>query len=315
MRVLLTGATSFTGAYIAKALKSQGIDLFVSSTRDTCDWNQLENLRWQFCELKKENLIEKAPLDSFNFLECIENIKPEVFINHGAPVGNFRSPEFSLERFKREVCESLDQVFSKLKLNGAKTVIHSGSEFEDQIPDREASRYTEAKKLQWNYVREYGQKYSIKVIRVAIPNPFGPLESESKLLPRLIKAWTKNETLKFDYSAPAVKWVCIKEVADRFLQVLSEHQSIENSSSVNFFSEKIPLETLEKICRESFCYYVKTGESFASVKEEEFSNQQKDRYPNLKSIQEPLREYVKSLVLKDQEWKGRSRSFNITAQV
>ncbi len=138
------------------------------------------------------------------FLEAIATFKPDVFINHGADIKGYRSPEFDIQKSVESSTKNLDKVLKALVAGGAKKIIHSGTVFEpiDDLPAY--SPYGQSKTLVAERIRGACEEYKISLAKIFIPNPVGPFENEDRLIPFFVKQWKARA--KPQLQAPNLVW-------------------------------------------------------------------------------------------------------------
>lgn len=189
----MTGATSFTGAYIAKAYHDAGHVVYAAITRKKDVYVSPEyQKRMTLCAGVKwlENLSFGSPA----FLEFIEKEKPQIIVNHGAPIENYRSPDFDFIKSVESSLFQVRKVFETLKANQCDRFIHTGTVFEPNDQRPAASIYGVSKRMVWDVIRFYSESQKIPLVKIEIPNPIGPLENSSRLIPVFCDKWKKGET-------------------------------------------------------------------------------------------------------------------------
>lgn len=201
MKVLLTGATSFTGAHIARALVDAGFEVAGTLTKRMPEYSDpLVQQRRGYGRVIE--WIESAPIGSPRFLEAVKTVRPDVFINHGADIRNYRSPDFN---YLASVSSSLlgaREVCDALAAAGCRRFIHSGSVFEPDEgeaafatkPAAEAiSIYGVSKAMVWEPYRFFAAKAGLPVTKIVIADPIGPLENADRLVPAFVAAWKSGK--------------------------------------------------------------------------------------------------------------------------
>jgi UDP-glucose 4-epimerase len=205
MRVLFTGASSFTGYWFAKQLAAAGHEVCVLFRRRPVEYSD---------ELRRRRVEALAGLChpifdiSFGddrFLQLVKEEQWDLLSHHAADVTNYKSADFNVSSAVENNTHRLPQILDLLRGGGCKKLILTGSVFE---PDegagsepREAfSPYGLSKGLTWQMFRYYAQSRQICLGKFVIPNPFGPQE-EPRFTHYLIKNW-------FAGTKPAVNTPC-----------------------------------------------------------------------------------------------------------
>lgn len=195
MRILLTGASSFTGAWFAKTLARAGHDVTATFTQSQ---NSYTGLRRERIEIFFGNCtcIWNAPFGSQIFLRLIDK-EFDVLCHHGSCVKNYKSDDFdyisALTDNTHGVRESLEGFVAK----GLKRVVLTGSVFEadegtGEYPLRAFSPYGLSKSLTASVFRFWCERVGVSFGKFIIPNPFGPYE-DLRFTNYLISTWSKGE--------------------------------------------------------------------------------------------------------------------------
>ncbi|MEZ4815676.1 MAG: NAD-dependent epimerase/dehydratase family protein [Bdellovibrionota bacterium] len=195
-RVLITGITSFTGCYIGRAFVKSGNDVMSTLTRPKSEYSDPAIMeRVTYSEVK--GFVDSAPFGSSEFLKCIEDFKPEVFINHGASIKGYRNADFDVQACVERATLECEKIFTKFATLNTH-VIHSGSVFErDSERGYDAySPYGEAKTQIWEKLRKTAQDRGVKLSKVVITDPVGPFENTDRLAPLLFKQWYAGEQVE-----------------------------------------------------------------------------------------------------------------------
>lgn len=196
-RILITGATSFTGAHIARALGDAGFQVVATLTRRLVHYSDpLIQKRREYSQISE--WIEEAPFGSARMIEAIRSIQPHIFVNHGADIKGYRQPDFDYLGSVAASLTGLRPVVEALASSGCQRWIHTGSIFEPDegeaglqpTPSAEAmSIYGVSKSMVWQPVRFFAVKSGLKVSKIIIPNPVGPFENPDRMIPFFVKTW------------------------------------------------------------------------------------------------------------------------------
>lgn len=196
-RVLLTGATSFTGAHIARAFHDAGYEVAATLTGRLADYSDPVVQRRREHSRVRE-WVENAPFGSTRLLEFLQANAIDVFVNHGASIKGYRQPDFDYLASVKIATENLRQVVEATAKAGCKRWIHSGSIFEADegeaglvpAPAAEAmSIYGIAKSMVWQPLRFYVVGAGLSLSKIVIPNPVGTFENVDRLIPVFAQMW------------------------------------------------------------------------------------------------------------------------------
>ena len=197
MKILFTGASSFTGYWFVKELAENGHQVFAIFTKKSS--NLYEGIRKQ----RVENLqsickpIWNCKFGDDQFIEHIEDEKFDILCHHAADVKNYKSHKFDFISALENNTYNIINVFEVLNKNKCKSIILTGSVFEKNEgcgtePLRAFSPYGLSKGLTLDVFEYYAEVYKIKLGKFVIPNPFGPYE-EPRFTNYLIKNWIQEK--------------------------------------------------------------------------------------------------------------------------
>lgn len=182
VKILLTGATSFTGFWFASTLRDAGHEVVCLLTRnDSRDYQGKEVKRFNVLTSDFQ-LVFKAPFGSKQFVACIRETKPQLLCVHGAHIPAYRSADFNIAESLQANLRNIAEVSAALAENRV-PILLTGTVFEAgeggagnvSVP---GSPYGLAKGLITQAFRYYAGNMGLKLGHFVIPNPFGPLEDQ-----------------------------------------------------------------------------------------------------------------------------------------
>lgn len=196
MRILFTGASSFTGFWFAKALAEEGHAVTATFQKGKEDYASLRHDRLSILE-PFVNAFYHCSFGSPSFLELLD--EPwDVFCHHGAYVENYKSLDFPVLEAVSANTREARKVVEKLKSNGCSHIVLTGSIFEqnegmgtDRLPA--FSPYALSKAMTAEIFKFEARLCHLPLKKFVIPNPFGPYE-EPRFLHYLINSWKENKT-------------------------------------------------------------------------------------------------------------------------
>lgn len=199
MKILLTGASSFTGYWFARSLVAAGHSVCATLTRDSVQAYGDDVRARRVIDL--QSMVRYAPGCRFGddrFLALIGEVKPDVLCHHAADVTDYKSPDFDVNRAVANNTHRLPIVLRHLQDAGANRVVLTGSVFEggegagsEGLPH--FSAYGLSKALAAESFRFYCKAHGISLGKFVIPNPFGPME-EPRFTAYLMKNWFAGKT-------------------------------------------------------------------------------------------------------------------------
>ncbi|MBS4167670.1 NAD(P)-dependent oxidoreductase [Parachlamydia sp. AcF125] len=205
MRILFTGASSFSGMWIVKQLVAQGHRVTAIFKRPLADYFGIRGQRVQ-AVLPICNPVFNCTFGSQKFLEQIENESSwDLFCHHAADVTNYKSPEFDVGKAVANNVFHLKHVLEAFSRKHCKRVLLTGTVFEQNEgegvhPLKAFSPYGLSKGVTSDIFRFYTEQLSMKLGKFVIPNPFGPYE-EVRFTTYLIQKWFKKEVAMVSHPA------------------------------------------------------------------------------------------------------------------
>ena len=195
MKILLTGASSFTGFWFAKELSINGYEVFASFTKPKIE--DYEGIRRQRISLLLDKIttIWECKFGDPKFLDIIKD-GIDVLCHHGSDVTNYKSNSFNIDTALGNNTNNIIEVFETLNKNNCNTIVHTGSVFENNegsgtLPLRAFSPYGLSKSFTYETLKYFSEIYNVKLGKFVIPNPFGPYE-EFRFTSFLIQNWFKG---------------------------------------------------------------------------------------------------------------------------
>jgi UDP-glucose 4-epimerase len=178
--VLLTGASSFTGLWIAEALVKAGFEVIAPLLRPASDYDaeRMERItRVQaICEV-----VFDCPFGSPALLDLIARRPIDALAHHAADVTGYRDPEFdAAAAFARNMDGGL-AVFRALGGRGCRAALVTGTVFEageGGAPDEPlaVTPYGLSKTLTNIAFQHYADWTGLQFGRLVVPSPYGPFE-------------------------------------------------------------------------------------------------------------------------------------------
>lgn len=192
MKILFTGASSFTGFWFVKTLAAVGYEIVCPVTKNLTDYTgtrgqRIEKLK-PFCQI-----IPQMSFGTEGFLNVIRENNFDLLCHHAADVTNYKSPAFDAPRAVQNNTHNLRAVLVAMNEHGMKAVVLTGSVFENDEgvgsePVVAASPYGLSKALTFQIFRTECGAAVVPLGKFVIPNPFGPFE-EARFTAYLMRSW------------------------------------------------------------------------------------------------------------------------------
>jgi nucleoside-diphosphate-sugar epimerase len=237
VKVLLTGASSFTGYWFAHALHAAGAHVVAplrASASSYTEGTRAERVRRLAAVAE---VVGAAPFGSTRFLDLAGKGGFDLLCHHTARVGDYRSPDFDLAGALAENTANLRAVLDVLGKGGLKGVVLTGSVFEEdegagEQPLIAFSPYGLSKGLTAAVVRHRCREAGLPFAKFVIPNPFGPLE-EPRFCAYLVRTWKKGETARVNTPAYVRDNIPVSLLAKAYAKYAAETAAGRVSAKLN----------------------------------------------------------------------------------
>jgi UDP-glucose 4-epimerase len=196
MRILFTGASSFTGYWFVRELSQSGHEITATFRKAAPEYTDLRAKRFEGLS----GACRAAHQISFGtpeFMDLIQSSNFDLLCHHAADVTNYKSLDFNAIEATATNARNLAAVLSTFKSSGGKAVLLTGSVFEnDEGAGSDGlsafSPYGLSKALTYQMFRYYVGAVGLPLGKFVIPNPFGPYE-EPRFTAYLIKTWASGK--------------------------------------------------------------------------------------------------------------------------
>ena len=199
MRILFTGASSFTGFWFVRTLAAAGHDV-VAALRGTEAAYRGETMRARRVALlpAAATVLFDHPFGSPAFLDLVAAGPWDLLCHHAAEVGNHRSPDFDVAAALAANTRALPTVLKGLQTQGLRAMLLTGSVFEQNegagtAPLRAVSPYGLSKGLTADSAAFWCDRIGVTLSKFVIANPFGPYE-EPRFCRHLVESWRRGAT-------------------------------------------------------------------------------------------------------------------------
>lgn len=191
MRILLTGASSFTGSWFARELARDGHHVVAVFRGTASSYDGVRGSRVKALDGIVEPVWE-AEFGSDRFLDAADQ-DFDLFLHHAAEMMDYRSWDFDALQATAKNTRSGRKLLSRLAERGCKRVMLTGSVFEpyEGVGDagqRAFNPYGLSKHLTFEWFRLEAERLGLSLGKFVIPNPFGPQE-EFRFTSYLAKEW------------------------------------------------------------------------------------------------------------------------------
>ena len=183
VRILFTGASSFTGLWFVQALAGAGHEV-TCALRSTGYEEPLRAARMARVRACAQ-LIPGVPFGSDALLDLIAERGPfDVLCHHGTEAAGHKRTDFDVAGAVAANTFRADRVLEALRKTGGRRLVLTGSAFEEgegrgEAPLRAFSPYGLSKTLTARAFAEAAGKAELDFVKFVIPNPFGPYEAQT----------------------------------------------------------------------------------------------------------------------------------------
>lgn len=200
MRILFTGATSFTGMWFCEALAAAKHDIVATIRREKTAYSDLRARRLKRvaeCARPVWNVAFGTP----EFLKLIAAEGPfDILCHHAAEVTDYKSADFDAIAAAKSNTLSLRAVLGALRETGCRRIVLTGSVFEagegaGNRPLRAVSSYGLSKTITAQIFAFHAEQEDFTLGKFVIPNPFGPFE-EPRFTEYLMRCWKDGKTAR-----------------------------------------------------------------------------------------------------------------------
>jgi len=197
VRILFTGASSFTGTWFASELARAGHEVCAVFQRKAADYAGVRDERVGRLASECTRVFECSFGDS-KFLELIAGEgRWDALCHHAADVTDYKSLDFDVVRALQNNTKNLPGVLEALHGKGCRRVVLTGSVFEGGEGAGSGdlcafSPYGLSKELTARVFHYRVLGAGMHLGKFVIPNPFGPLE-EPRFTAYLMRTWFKGD--------------------------------------------------------------------------------------------------------------------------
>ena len=199
MKILLTGASSFTGFWFASQLAKAGHEVVAPLRAAPRAYAGVRAQRAALLGVSAE-VVPDCAFGGPAFLDLIASREFDVLCHHAAEARDYRNADFDVAAAVAANTLNLRSVLATMRERGLKAVVATGSVFEPDEgsgpePRRAFSPYGVSKRLTFELLRYWGDVVGAPVSKFVIANPFGPFE-EARFVAQAVETWAKGEAVE-----------------------------------------------------------------------------------------------------------------------
>jgi UDP-glucose 4-epimerase len=194
--VLLTGGTSFSGLWFARALKDSNYRVIALVRRPCSDYSGLRRERAR--ELSR--IADDVVVGDFGSPEMSAAASKRSIVllcHHASVVENYKDPHFSILSALASNTNNIADSLMKMSGEGLRGCVYTGTFFEageGGVPGNPsaASPYALSKQLSAQIIRFWTEHLGLAFGRYIVPTPFGPYE-EPRFASYLARTWLAGD--------------------------------------------------------------------------------------------------------------------------
>ncbi len=237
MRILLTGASSFTGYWFASELAKAGHDVVATFQGKAESYEGVRQARLgavaDLC-----TTVYECSFGTKRFIDLVRSESAwDALCHHAANVHNYRSPDFDINAALAGNTHNMREVLEDMAQRGCKRVIHTGSVFEKGEGAGSAdlpsfSPYAVSKSLSAEIINYYAGEYGLHSGKFVIPNPFGPYE-EPRFTHYLMQTWARGEVASVNTPAYVRDNIHVSLLAGAYVDFVQNTPATAGTSRTN----------------------------------------------------------------------------------
>lgn len=197
LKILFTGASSFTGFWFVSELASRGHIVHAVCRKPLSCYEGLRKKRLELL-LPLCTLHFSIDVGSESWFKLIEKENPfDLFCHHAADTKNYRSASFDCALAVASNAKTARETLLSLQKNGCNRLLLTGSVFESgeggKLDAKAFTSYGLSKTLTHQIFLFHTENLEMKLGKFVIPNPFGPYE-EDRFTSYLVDCWKAKKT-------------------------------------------------------------------------------------------------------------------------
>jgi UDP-glucose 4-epimerase len=225
-RVAISAASSFTGAWIARAFFAAGWTVLPVCARPHSTYSGVRRARIDLIRECVPVHFECEATDG-SLAAWIRNYRPDVWIHHHHWMENFRSPDYDLNRALKSGLGTLPEILDAVARGNGRCVIYSGTYFEPgergQVWQRsQPTPYARSKAQIWEALCHECDVRGLHLAKIVIPNPIGPLENEDRLIPCMIRHAETGGALQLRSPGQLADYLPIADLSAQYVKLATQ---------------------------------------------------------------------------------------------
>jgi len=242
MKIVFTGASSFTGYWFVRKLAEKGHEIYATFQKGKEEYEGVRRERVEGA-LPYCTPLFNCTFGSDHFLDTLMSIgKIDRLCHHASDVNDYKNPTFNVLKAVENNTFQLRSVLAALKKRGVGKVVLTGSFTEQNEgigsePLHAFSPYGLSKGMTFDVFQFETHWQNIPLAKFVIPTPFGPYE-EQRFTSYLIANWLENRKPTVTYPDYVRDYVPAPLLAESYAEfALKPPTEALERCSPSFFSE------------------------------------------------------------------------------
>lgn len=219
-KILITGATGFVGANLARHFLKNGARISILKRRESDLW-RIKDI------LNRISAYNADLLDSAQVNKAVKRIRPEVIL-HAATYGGHVTQDDALRIFKTNF-EGTVNLLDSCSREGFKLFVNTGSSSEYGIKDslmRESdllepvTAYGVSKAASSIYCQYLAKKLKLPIVTLRLFSPYGYFDDASRAVSYIILSGLKNKIINISSPDAVRDFIFIQDVMDAYEKAL-----------------------------------------------------------------------------------------------
>ncbi|MCE5286380.1 MAG: NAD-dependent epimerase/dehydratase family protein [Pelosinus sp.] len=232
MRVLVTGATGFVGACLARRMVSSGYDVHIFTRK--------QSNRWRIADLSKSITNHEVDLcDSDNVDKAIKDIRPNI-VYHLATYGGFAFQQDTRNIMQSNLMGTIN-LLQSCEAIGFDYFVNTGSSSEyglKESPMKEEDitapigDYGVSKVAATLFCQSEAVRKSMPIVTLRLFSPYGNWDDPKRLIPYVIKSLLREEVPQLSTPTSVRDYVYIKDILDFYQMIVNQPLAAGNIYNV-----------------------------------------------------------------------------------
>ena len=253
-KILITGASGFVGASLARFLVNRGFYPHIFLREDSDLWrirDILPRLKSHILDLCDETATRRA----------VSRLKPQIVL-HCAAYGGYHFQLDSEKIAGTNIIATLNLLNSSIK-NGCECFVNTGSSSEYGLKDKPmresdllepVTDYAAAKASATLFCRAVAKRENVPVVTLRLFSAYGPYEQGHRLIPSVILSCLRHDDPRLSSGSSVRDFVFIDDVVNAYIRAIANKERILGEIiNIGSGSEYPVREAVERIISLSSC--------------------------------------------------------------